>query len=232
MENNTQLIGNPSVGGSFSLGWRKIFGKSFLPLLVTVIILGLLNGPTFSMKFENDNWSLPFFLVPIAVLGLAYLFLFLPVLKYGRDYIFLQAMRDEDIDIKTLFEGFKSNYLNIVLANLITYALILLGTMLLIIPGIIVACRLAFVSYLVMDKNMEAMKAIEKSWNMTRGHGWKVFGLAIVSFFVFIAGMIAMLVGAIISMMWIHAAFASLYLAIETQKSDDNPIPILGVTEE
>ena len=43
-------------------------------------------------------------------------------------------------------------------------ALVAVGFIMLIIPGIIVLCRLIFVSYLVMDKNMEAMKAVEKSW--------------------------------------------------------------------
>jgi len=233
MENTNQLIGNPSVGGSYSFAWRKIFGKSFLPLLIAVIIVGLLTGPSYSIKFDADDFGFPmFFFVPFAILGLAYVFLFVPVLKYGRNYLFLQAMRDEEADLKTLFEGFKTKYLNIILANLIVYALVLLGLMIIIIPGIIVGCRLAFVSYLVMDKNMEPMKAVEKSWNMTRGHGWKIFGLAIVSIFVFMVGVVVFFVGVLFSLMWIQAAYASLYLAVETQNSDDNPIPILGVNEE
>lgn len=233
MESNNHFNLKPSIGGSFSHGWSKIFGAQFLPLLLTVIIVGLLNGPSYSFKMDHGNWGPMLFLLPIALFGLAYAFLFLPVLKYGRDYIYLQAMRDEEADLKSLFEGFRSKYLNIILANLIVYALVLLGLMMLIIPGIIVLCRLAFVSYLVMDKDMEPMKAVEKSWNMTRGHGWKVFGLAIVSFFVFIGGLIVFLVGALIALMWIHSAFASLYVAVQNEtEDDDNPIPILGVNEK
>ena len=232
MKNNNHFSLVPSIGGSFSHGWSKIFGAQFLPLLLTVIIVGLLNGPTYSFKMDGGDFGPMLLLLPIALFGLAYSFLFLPVLRYGRDYIYLQAMRDDEVDLKTLFEGFKTRYLNIVLANLIVVALVLLGLMMLIIPGIIVACRLVFVSYLVMDKNMEPMKAVEKSWQMTRGHGWKVFGMAILSFFIIIAGLIAMFVGIIVSMMWIHAAFASLYLSVQNLNDDDNPIPILGVNEE
>ena len=141
-------------------------------------------------------------------------------------------MRDEEVDLKSLFEGFRTKYLNIVLANLIVFALVILGMMMLIIPGIIVLCRLVFVPYLVMDKDLEPMKAVEKSWNMTRGHGWKVFGMAIISFFIMIGGLIAFFVGVIVSMMWIHSAFASLYLSVQNDNDDDNPIPILGVNEE
>jgi uncharacterized membrane protein YukC len=68
-----------------------------------------------------------------------------------------------------------------------------------------------------MDKDLDAMKAVEKSWQMTRGHGWTIFGMAIISFFVFIAGLIVFFVGSVFSVMWIHAAFASMYQAVLNQ---------------
>ena len=232
MENDKYYNQVPSIGGSFSFAWRKIFGKSFLPLLLAVIIFGLLNGPVgFNWKSEGDfGWNFVWFF-PVVLLGLAYAILFLPVIKYGERFMFLQAMRDEYPDLKTLFEGFKKKYLNIVLANLIVFALIALGVVLLIIPGIIVACRLAFVPFLVMDKELEPMQAVERSWQMTKGHGWKVFWMAILSFFIFIAGAIVFGVGIIISFMWIHGAFATLYQSVLNQNDDENPIPILGVNE-
>jgi hypothetical protein len=225
----------PSAGGSFSFGWKKMYGQAFLPLLVAVIIVGILNGPTgANMKFDGDGgFDWPFlFIIPLALFGLAYTFLFVPVIKYGEKYLFLKAMRDEETDLKVLFEGFKTKYLNIVLAHLIVFALAAMGIVMLIIPGIIVLCRLAFVPYLVMDKDLDAMKAVEKSWQMTRGHGWTIFGMAIISFFVFIAGLIVFFVGAVFSIMWIHAAFASMYQSVQNKNDDNNPIPILGVNEE
>ena len=223
----------PSAGGSFSFAWRKIFEKAFLPLLLAVIIVGLLNGPGAGSRWQiHGNEDFPWiFFFPVVLFGLAYVFLFLPIIKYGEQYLFLQAMRDNEAEIKTLFEGFKNQYLNIILANLIVTALVMIGFVMLIIPGIIIACRLAFVSYLVMDKNMEAMKAVEKSWQMTKGYGWTIFGMAILTFFICIAGLIVFGVGILISLMWMHAAFASLYQAVNNKDDDNNPIPILGVNE-
>jgi hypothetical protein len=224
----------PSAGGSFSYGWRKMFEKSFLLLLVAVIIVGLLNGPGYGFKSEwngDDFNAFGLLLLPLALFALAYTFLFIPVIKYGKKKLFLNAMRDEETDLKVMFEGFKTQYLNIVLANLIVAALVTVGFFMLIIPGIIVACRLAFVPYLVMDKELDAIKAIEKSWQMTRGYGWTIFGMAILSFFIYIAGLIVCIVGVFFSMMWISAAFATLYAAVDGEKEDDNPIPILGVNE-
>lgn len=223
----------PSAGGSFSFAWRKIFEKAFLPLLLAVIIVGLLNGPGAGSRWQingNDNFPWIFFF-PVVLFGLAYVFLFLPIIKYGEQYLFLRAMRDDEAEIKTLFEGFKNQYLNIILANLIVTALVIIGFVMLIIPGIIIACRLAFVSYLVMDKNMEAMKAVEKSWQMTKGYGWTIFGMAIISIFLAIGGLIVFFVGIIISIMWIHAAFATFYQSVLNANDDENPIPILGVNE-
>ena len=156
----------------------------------------------------------------------------LPIIKFGENYLFLKAMRDEEVDIKLLFEGFKTKYLNIVLANLIVSALVIIGFIMLIIPGIIVACRLVFVPFLVMDKNMNPMKAVEKSWEMSKGHGWEIFFMAILSGFIFIGGVLVFIVGAIVSIIWIHATFATFYQAVLNENGEDNPIPILGVNEE
>ncbi len=225
----------PSIGGSYSYAWRKIFGKAFLPLLVAVIIVGLLNGPNAGVNWKLDSsngFSFPMLLIfPAVLFALAYTFLFIPIIRYGEHFLFITAMRDEEADLKVLFEGFKTQYLNIVLANLIVVALVVIGFVMLIIPGIIIACRLAFVSYLVMDKKMEALKAVEKSWQMTKGHGWKIFVMAIITFFICIGGLLVFFVGIIISIMWAHAAFAALYLSVLNENDDDNPIPILGVNE-
>ena len=225
----------PSAGGSFSYAWRKMFEKAFLPLLLAVIIVGLLNGPGAGVNWKMDghfDFDFPWiFLFPVILFGLAYSFLFLPIIKYGENLLFVKAMRDEEADFKYLFEGFKTKYLNIVLANLIVTALVMIGFVMLIIPGIIILCRLSFVSFLVMDKNLDPMKAVEKSWQMTRGHGWTIFVMGVISIFVFIAGVIVFIVGAIISIMWIHAAFATMYQSVQNMNDDDNPIPILGVNE-
>lgn len=232
MENEKYYNRVPSIGDGFSNGWRKMFEKSFLPLLLAVIITGILSGPIgANMKFDGHFGFNMLLLFPIIIFALAYNFMFLPIIKYGENYLFLTVMRDEDADLKLLFDGFKTKYLNIILANLIVFALVMIGFLMLIIPGIIIWCRLSFVSYLIMDKDLEPMKAVEKSWELTRGHGWRIFGLAITSFFVFIGGLIVLFFGVLISIMWIHSAYATFYQALLNENDDNNPIPILGVNE-
>ena len=84
----------------------------------------------------------------------------------------------------------------------------------LIVPGIYFACRLAFVPYLVIDEKMEAMEALKASWAMTKGHGWTVFFMGLLAFFIVIAGLLVLIFGVLISAMWISAAFAILYHSV------------------
>jgi len=234
MENEKYFNLIPSIGGSFGFAWRKMFGNAFIILLVTVIIVGLLNGPSVgaNMKFDGGDFNFPpILLFPAILFGLAYSFLFLPVIKYGEKYLFLKAMREEEVDLKILIEGFKTKYINIILANLIVFAFSIIGFIMLIIPGIIIACRLIFVPFLVMDKNLDPMKAVEKSWEMTKGHGWEIFFMAILSAFIFIGGVMVFIVGVVIARIWNHAAFATFYQSVLNEKEEDNPIPILGVNE-
>jgi len=231
MENEKYYNLTPNIGGSFGYGWKKMFENAFLPLLVAVIITGVLNGPVSASWKADHNLGFAFLLLPVILFGLAYKFMFMPVIKYGENFLFLKAMRDEEAELRVLFDGFKNRYLDIVLANLIVFALVLIGLVMLIIPGIIIWCRLAFVPYLVMDKELEPMKAVEKSWQMTRGHAWTIFFMGVISFFLIIAGLIVFIFGILISIMWIHSAFATLYQAVLNLDEENNPIPILGVNE-
>ena len=103
---------------------------------------------------------------------------------------------------------------NAVLANLLVGVIVIIGFALLIVPGIIFACKLAFTPYLVVDRKMAVIEAVKESWRMTGGHSWKVFLIGLLGIPVCIAGLICLGVGVIISIMWITLAFASLYHAV------------------
>lgn len=154
------------------------------------------------------------------LIALLYSFLALPVIEFGSKMIFVQAVRKIKPDFELLLKGFWENYLNIILANLLVVALVILGCIALIIPGIIIGCRLVFVSYLVMDKKLDPIEAVEQSWKLTRGHGWTIFFMGFVSIFIVIFGLILMIVGIFPAIMWVSSSFASLYQSVinETEK--------------
>ena len=57
----------------------------------------------------------------------------------------------ERVEIKDIFAVFQRNYWNAVIANIVVGIIVALGIFMLIVPGIIFACRLAFVPYLALQ---------------------------------------------------------------------------------
>ena len=241
METNSEYKLVPGFSNSFGTGWR-VMGDNFLRLLLVIVILAVLVAPfkIFNMNFGpsdlhgapwNWNWddekswehffglaSLGIFAAFFALIAMLYAFLVAPVFKYGGDIIFVRAVRKIKPDFEYLIKGFMENYLHIVLANLLVFALIILGMFALIVPGIIIACRLVFVSYIVMDKKLDPIEAVELSWKLTKGHGWQIFLMGFTSFFILIFGLMLMLVGIFPAIMWISSAFAALYESVLREK--------------
>ena len=95
MKNTSYYDLVPTATGSFGYGWRKMFEKSFLPLLVAVIIVGIIDGPSaagVNWNIDDGGFSWPMmFLVPFALFAMAYSFLFVPIIKYGENLLFCGA---------------------------------------------------------------------------------------------------------------------------------------------
>jgi len=203
----------PGVGSSYKNGWRQLW-KYFLELFLIAIIAFLIGLPS-----GMGGW---FGEVVVAgavfnFFGLVYSILINGPVQYGVAFAYLKAARGDKLEIKDMFEAFK-NYWNAVLASLLVFVIVIIGLILLIVPGIIFACKLAFAPYLVVDRKMEVMEAIRESWRMTGGHAWKVFLIGLLAVPIGIAGLICFGVGIIVAIMWITLAFASLYHAVSMSR--------------
>jgi hypothetical protein len=234
METNNEYRLVPGFGNSFSTGW-KVMMDNFLRLFLVIIVLAIITAPFKMINFNFDasdfRWDMwnhgeeglknlltlgtfGIFAAFFGLLAMLYAFLVAPVFEFGGDMIFVQAVRKVKPDFEYLIKGFMENYLHIILANLLVFALVVLGFFALIIPGIIIGCRLAFVSYIVMDKKLDPIEAVEMSWRMTRGHGWKIFFMGFVSIFIIIFGLLMVIVGIFPAIIWISSSFAALYEAV------------------
>ena len=98
-------------------------------------------------------------------------------LQWGYTVFFLNLIRQEDIRYERLFEGYKDFIRTFLLMFLLTIAA-LVGFCLFIIPGIIVTVGLSMAPFILKDdKEISAMDALMKSWQMTQGHKMKIFWL-------------------------------------------------------
>jgi hypothetical protein len=247
METNNEYNLVPGFGNSFGTGW-KVMMNNFLRLFLVVIILAILTAPLrmFNSHIDMPNLHrlpydlgydlghnlknlLPFgafgiFAVFFGFIAMLYSFLVAPVFEYGGSMIFVQAVRKIKPDFEYLIKGFMENYLNIILANLLVFALVILGFFALIIPGIIIGCRMAFVSYIIMDKKLDPIEAVELSWKLTKGHGWQIFFMGFVSIFIVIFGLLMLIVGIFPALIWISSSFASLYESVLREK--EKPVEV------
>jgi hypothetical protein len=215
LESNNHFVSDTSTGDNYSKGWKLIF-TTFIELLVVTIVYAVIQIPTNGFQFRPDEFE--WFLVPIVLLAIGYGVFISGPIGYSVQWVFLKAVRREKLEIKDMFAVFERNYWNAVIAGLVTTIIIVIGIFMLIVPGIIFACRLAFVPFLVIDQKMEAMEALKASWAMTKGHGWTVFFMGLLAFFIVIGGLLVLIFGVLISAMWISAAFAILYHSVYLKK--------------
>ena len=199
----------PGVISSYGHGWRQLW-KYFLELLLIIIIGFIIGIPSGISGWAGEA------LVATGILGffgVAYSILVAGPVQYGISFSYLKAARGDRLEIKDMFAAFQ-NYWNAVLANLLVGAIIFLGIILLIVPGIVFACKLAFTPYLVVDRKMEVIDAVKESWRLTNGRAWKVFLIYLLGIPIGIAGFICFGVGIILATMWITLAMASFYYAV------------------
>jgi len=209
--NNDQYDFFPDAGKSYSVGW-DVLKAFFVELLVITIVFMVLTGPISVIQWKIDSWE--WFLVPLALFGITYGVFVAGPIEYGAKWVFLKAVRGERIEVRDIFVVFQKNYWNVVIANIVVSIIVGLGIVMLIVPGIIFACRLAFVPYLVVDREMDVMDALRVSWDMTRGYGWQIFLMGLLAIPIVILGLLCFFVGVFVSVMWISTAFAVMYHAV------------------
>lgn len=132
-----------------------------------------------SGKWVNVAIGSLIYLVIMAAAGSTYL---LELLVYGPltfgFYLYIACNVDRgENNLNLLFKGFE-RFAETLVAGLIYSLAVGIGTLLLIVPGIIVACGLGLTFFIMVDDpNISGMDALQQSWNLMRGHKWDLFCL-------------------------------------------------------
>ena len=91
-------------------------------------------------------------------------------LGWGFVVYFLNLIRNDNTDYERLFDGYK-DFIRIFLAEFLVNLATGIGMILLIIPGIIIGSGLVMTGFILKDdKEISAVDAMKKSWEMTDGH--------------------------------------------------------------
>ncbi|MFI4911540.1 MAG: hypothetical protein ACIAQZ_07720 [Sedimentisphaeraceae bacterium JB056] len=111
--------------------------------------------------------------------------------------------------IFTLFDGGKAKlsmlfctggcFWRFVLTTILFYLVVLLGYILLIVPGIIFAVKFSLAPFFVIDKGLGPIQALKASSRATAYMKWHWFGFMFVAYMVMFAGFMVLGIGAIVS---------------------------------
>lgn len=204
---NGRIVTAPGVGECYSRGLDTL-KKNFLELLLVTIVVGVFWTILWIAQEASEGEH---FISPIyGMFSIGYLILILNPIRFGGLYAYLKGTRSEKPSVKDIFV-FQKRYVDVVLAALLCGVIVVVGLAFLIVPGIIFACKLAFVPYLVIDRKLDAVSAVKKSWNMTKGHAGTVFLIGLLAIPIALIGLVLLGVGVILSSMWITSAVTYLY---------------------
>jgi len=134
-------------------------------------------------------------------------------LATGLIRIFTTVARGGQPNFGDLFSG-GSRMFSILGAQFLMGIAILLGLILLVVPGIILAIGLSFSSYFVADAGMGPIDALKASWAATTGSKGKLFLFGIVGFFIVLLGMLACCIGVFASAAVYSLAQAMIYVRL------------------
>lgn len=205
------------IGGVLSAGWRAL--KSHWPVLVFAPIVVQVINQASSYAVTSAGAVLG----GDAMLALTFANAALGVVLgaffgVGTTRIFLAAARGESPDFGLLFSG-ADRFLPMLGTQILLGFAVVLGFICLVVPGVILALGFFYAPYLCVDQKLDPTDALRESWRITKGHKGNLFGLLIVSGFVVLAGLLALIVGVFVAAAVVSAGVAVTYLRLTGQSS-------------
>lgn len=211
-----------SIGEAVRFGWRTTWGNLWLWLGILAIVFAIESVPDIVSAALGENA-----LLLQGLIGLLF-FILSMVVQLGLIRVALQFVSGRKPRVADLFS--ESRHLLRYLGATILYALIFFGGLfLLIVPGVIWAIMFQFAPYLIIDRGLGPIAALKKSAELTRGARWNLFVFGLVLMGINLAGMLALLVGMLVTIPLALLATGYVYRTLlaraEGSTGDASPAP-------
>ena len=142
-----------------------------------------------------------------------------PPIGVGLALFFLNIHTGNKLEIKTIFNPFKDVWLNSVLAYFMMIVIIIIGSILFIIPGIIASLMFSQVFYIIAEDNkIDPYNALVKSKKMMDGNKWKLFKIILRILLLAIVCILTLGIGFIWLAPYQNAVYAKFYNVIKQGK--------------
>ena len=200
-----------SISEALRFGWavtKSNFGFFILLLIVSGLFI-FISYVGYMVVMLQIN---PFLGITSSI---AYFF-FVILFSMGLVKTALRFCDQEKGKIGDLFSQHRSIF-NYLLAYILYMLIVIAGTILLIIPGIILAIKFRFFDHFIVDKGLGPIEALKKSYAITQGVKWQLFVFFIVVVLANTLGAFLLLVGLFVTIPTTMLATAFVYRKLLAQ---------------
>ena len=137
----------------------------------------------------------------------------------GALHVALRVVRGQDASYGMLFSGFQ-RFLKLLLIMVLFAVGSGIGYALLLVPGIIFHVGFWPVFLVAMETNLGVWDSFRAAWRLTRGYKWPLLGLLLALVAINLLGVLALVVGVVLTAAVSFAAAAAAYDALTAVKGD------------
>lgn len=219
----------------FEASWNifRAHTQFIIGIVITLAILGIIPGIYFDyfqssgFDFENFDLSQLFFSDNDVTVKERLLSIFIQLMQWVVDLgvlvVFLKLVDNRETGVSDLFNNWDKVFAYVI-ATIIYSLAVVIGLLLLVLPGIYFAIRLQFYAYLIFDKGLNPFEALSESYNLTKGYVFDLFLLGIIQIVASIFGLLALIIGLIPVIGYFNVLRSMVYRSLV---EEDGPIPAL-----
>jgi uncharacterized membrane protein len=199
---------------AIKFGWEKMKANFWL-FFTVLVIMALISAASDRIdKIQKDNFNFSLIFASLAI-SLVSIFI-----QMGLTKITLLVHDNLPASLDDLHKH-QNRFLDFLIALIVYSVVVVIGIILLIIPGIIWAVKYQFMPYFVIDKNMKPMEAFSASAKATDGQKMNLFLFGLLLALFNLAGALCLLVGLFFTIPASAVAMAYVY-----RKLTDQAIPV------
>ncbi len=214
---NTQGL---PLGESVEFGWNTLKARALFIIGVTLAAWGIpaIIGWAGGVAFDRGIQKFGMWIIETAVSA---------TFSLGLAKIYLRFRDGEQPVFENLFDVLPRLYVYIG-ASIIASIAVMMGLILVVVPGIIFLIRLWFVGFVIVDEDVGVLDAIQRSWDITRGYTLDLFLLFIVLCGLNILGAICLFVGLLVTVPISGLALAATYRTLSTRAAGNAAVTPAG----
>lgn len=222
-----------TIGGVIDEAWaltKKHFPVFLLLTILSSIVSGIFQyayyGPYFELALSNidsniteeewmnmmvangEVWN---WVGRISIVGII-VFLVSNYLVVVGGRMLHAAVYDERVDMSAEFKNARHTFLFYLGTWIVYLVIVTIGSFLCILPGIFLAVRLMFAPMIAINHpELTFSEAFTRSWQMTKGHFWKLIGLYLLVILINILGLICCCVGYLLTIVITYMMYGYAY---------------------